>query len=162
MSEGTRRQHRELLDQIGDVVHDLPAFLTAPLYRKWHLRWGASPDEITEALPGDDFLPRAQFQATRAITIDAPPDRVWPWLVQVGCLRAGFYSDDLLDNLGRPSSRVVLPELQHLEVGNLVPMSPVPTESTSFRVASYAVPHELLWTTPDSTWSWRLTEEAPG
>ena len=164
MSEGTRRQHRELLDQIGDVVHDLPAFLTAPLYRKWHLHWGASPDEIAEALPGDDFLPHAQFQATRAITIDAPPEAVWPWLVQVGCLRAGFYSNDLLDNLGHPSARSILPDLQHLEVGQWVPMSPssTPSDVTAFRVHSFEVNRWLLWNKPDSTWAWRLRRTDDG
>ena len=82
--------------------------------------------------------------------------------MQVGCLRAGWYSDDLLDNLGHPSSQTLVPALQHIEVGQLVPMSPTPTVATAFRVASYAAPHELLWTMPDSTWAWRLTEEAPG
>jgi hypothetical protein len=82
---------------------NLPAFLTAPLYRRWHLRWGATPAEAAASLPGDALLPRAQYKSTRAITINAPPEAVWPWLVQVGCQRAGFYSNDLLDNLGHPS-----------------------------------------------------------
>jgi hypothetical protein len=164
MTEGTKTHRRELLDQIGDVVHDLPAFLTAPLYRRWHLHWGASPVEVVEALPGDDFLPRAQFQATRAITIDAPPEAVWPWLVQAGCLRAGFYSNDLLDNLGHPSARSILPDLQHLEVGQWVPMSPSPTPSdvTAFKVYSFEVNRWLLWSKPDSTWAWRLTRTDSG
>ncbi len=68
-------------------------------------------------MPGDKLLPQAQFKATRAITIAAPPEAVWPWLVQVGCLRAGWYSNDLLDNLGHPSATTILPQLQHLEVG---------------------------------------------
>jgi len=113
-------------------------------------------------MPGDEVLTRPAYASTRAITIGAPPDHVWPWLVQVGCGRAGFHSDDLLDNLGRPSSRTLVPALQHLEVGQVVPMSPAPTEATSFRVAAYAAPHEPLWSKPDSAWSWRLTEEAPG
>ena len=75
-----------MVAEIGDVLHDIPALVTAPLFRRWHLRWGATPAETTAALPGDRFLPRAQFRSTRAITIDAPPQAVWPWLVQV---RAG-------------------------------------------------------------------------
>jgi hypothetical protein len=47
-------------------------------------------------MPGDDLLPRAQYRSTRAITIAATPEEVWPWLVQVGCRRAGWYADDLL------------------------------------------------------------------
>jgi len=152
----------DLLHEAGAVVADLPLFLTAPLYRRWHLRWQATDAEVTARMPGDDRLPLPAYSTTRAITIDADPDQVWPWLVQVGCLRAGFYSDDLLDNLGRPSSRTLVPELQHLEVGQLVPMSPRPTPETSFEVAAYDVPRDLLWTKKGSTWAWRLVEEAPG
>jgi hypothetical protein len=159
---GTRS--RELFDQFADVLYDLPAFLTAPLYRRWHLRWGASPDEIAEALPGDDFLPYAQYRSTRAITIDTPPEVVWPWLVQVGCRRAGFYSNDLLDNLGHPSARTIVPELQHLEVGQWVPMSPssTPSDVTAFKVHSFEVNRWLLWSKPDSTWTWQLTRTDSG
>jgi hypothetical protein len=153
----------ELFHQIRTVVMDLPLFVTAPLYRPWHLRWGATPTEVTSELPGDDLLPRAQFRCTRAVTIDAPPEAVWPWLVQVGCLRGGFYSNDLLDNLGRPSPRTIVPELQNLEVGQWVPMSPTtPTVETAFRVEGFEVDRWLLWRKPDSTWVWQLTETAQG
>jgi hypothetical protein len=54
-------------------------------------------------MPGDCLLPRAQYRCTRAITIGANPEEVWPWLVQVGSLRGGWYADDLLDNFARPS-----------------------------------------------------------
>jgi hypothetical protein len=150
---------RELAAEIGNVAHDLPAFLTAPLFRRRHLRWGATPAEVAQALPGDDLLPRAQFNATRAITIGAPPDAVWPWLVQVGCLRAGWYSNDLLDNLGRPSATTIVPGLQHLEVGQWVPMSPsrTPSERTALQVRSFQVNRWLLWTMPGTTWAWQLT-----
>jgi uncharacterized protein YndB with AHSA1/START domain len=104
-------------------------------------------------------VPHAQFRATRAITIAAPPEAVWPWLVQVGCLRAGFYSNDLLDNLAHPSATTVVPDLQHLEVGQWVPMSPStpPTDRTALKVHSFEVNRSLLWTKPDSTWAWQLT-----
>jgi hypothetical protein len=141
------------------LAEDLPLFLTAPLYRRWHQRWGATPDEVIAELPGDDLRADAQFRATRAITIDAPPASVWPWLVQVGCHRAGWYSNDLMDNLGRPSAREIVADLQHLETGQWVPMSPSgePSEVTAFRVAGYHPERWLLWTKPDSTWVWRLT-----
>jgi hypothetical protein len=159
-----RPTQRELLTEFRDVAHDLPSFLTAPLYRGWHLRWGATQAEIDERLPGDALVRRAQYRSTRAITIDAPPDAVWPWLVQVGCLRAGFYSDDLLDNLGHPSATTIVPSLQHLEVGQWVPMSPSarPTPSTAFKVHSFEVNEWLLWSKPDSTWAWRLTPTDTG
>jgi hypothetical protein len=164
MTAAVRTHRRELFDQIGDVVHDLPAFLTAPVYRRWHLHWGASANEIAEVLPGDDVLPHAQYRSTRAITIDAPPEAVWPWLVQVGCRRAGFYSNDLLDNLAHPSARSIVPEFQHLEVGQWVPMSPssTPSEVTAFRVHSFELNRWLLWSKPDSTWAWQLTRTDSG
>jgi hypothetical protein len=159
VSATARPTPRQLAAEVLDVVHDLPAFLTAPLYRSWHLSWGASPAELTDVMPGDDRLPKAQFRATRAISIDAPPSAVWPWLVQVGCQRAGFYSNDLLDSLARPSATSILPALQHLEIGQWIPMSPAdtPTERTALKVHSFEVNEWLLWTKPDSTWVWRLT-----
>ena len=94
----------ELLGETWHVVQDLPVFLTAPLYRRWHLRWGATAAEETAPLPGDALAPAAQYCSTRAITIAAPPRQVRPWLIQVGGLRAGFYSNDLLDNLASRTS----------------------------------------------------------
>jgi hypothetical protein len=94
------------------------------IWRPWELTWGATPDEVSRPLPGDDLVRRPTFSATRAISIDAPPEEIWPWLVQVGSKRAGWYSYDLLDNLGRSSARRIIPELQHLAPGDIVPMSP--------------------------------------
>jgi hypothetical protein len=94
----------------------------------------------------------------RAIEIYAAPEAVWPWLVQAGCLRAGWYSNDLLHNLGRPSASTILPDLQHLAIGQWVPMAPSrPTDRTALKVHSFGVNSWLLWTKPDSTWSWQLT-----
>ncbi len=154
---------QQLGAQVRSVLADLPLFLTAPLFRRWHLRWGATADEVDAALPGDELFPQAQFRCTRAITIQAPPALVWPWLVQVGCLRAGFYSNDLLDNLGHPSARDIVPELQHVEVGQWIPMSPTgPSDATALRVEAFDVNHWLLWRKPDSTWVWRLTDTGHG
>ena len=88
-----------LLRQSVEVVAALPLFAATPLLRPWHSRWGATASEVASTMPGDELFPRAQFQATRAITIAAPPSAVWPWLVQVGYGRAGFYSYDLVENL---------------------------------------------------------------
>ena len=159
MTRTPTRRLRVLLAEVLDVFHDLPVFLTAPLYRKWHRHWGATPTEVTEPLPGDALLPHAQFRSTRAITIDATPDAVWPWLVQVGCGRAGFYSNDLLDNLGHPSATTIVADLQHIEIGQWIPMSAssTPSDRTAFRVRSFVVEESLLWAKPDGTWAWRLT-----
>ena len=164
MVAGRGPSTRQLIAEVGNVAHDVPAFLTSPLYRRWHRQWGTTAAEQAGSMPGDELLRHAQFRATRAITIAAPSQAVWPWLVQVGALRAGWYSNDLLDNLGHPSATTVVPELQHLEVGQWVPMAPSgpPMDRNAFKVHSFEVNKWLLWTKPDSTWAWRLTPTEGG
>ena len=82
------------------------------------LRWGATDEEVREPFPGADLIPGGSRAPTMAITIDAPPAQVWPWLVQMGYDRAGFYSWDLLDNLGRKSADRIHPEWQSLSLGD--------------------------------------------
>ena len=84
------------------------------------LRWGATNEEVTGAYPGAELVPHGQRAATMAVTIDAPPDQVWPWLVQMGGDRGGWYSWDRLDNGGRPSATTVHPEWQDLALGDSV------------------------------------------
>jgi hypothetical protein len=103
--------------------------------------WGATRNEIGSSMPGDDACPRPHLNATRAVTIAARPQDVWPWLVQWGWNRAGFYSYDLLDNLGRRSARSILPQFQHLRAGDLVPMGGRPTPATAFRVSRLEPAH---------------------
>ncbi|CDZ89730.1 conserved hypothetical protein [Rhodococcus ruber] len=143
------------------AIRTLAAVTTAVsafvLYRRWHRRWGATTAECAGPMPGDDILSSAAFSATRALTIDAPAECVWPWIVQVGYNRAGFYSYDRLDNLGRPSATTIDPRLQCVEVGDVAaPMASPATAATSFRVHSFDPGRYLVWAKPDSTWSWRL------
>lgn len=91
--------------------------------RRWQERWGATDDETILPLPGDDLVAEPASQVTRAITIDAPPDAVWPWLVQLGADRGGFYSYDWLEDLfglGIHSADDIVPAWQQLAVGDLV------------------------------------------
>jgi hypothetical protein len=155
------RRHGTLLTasalrEVGQVLGDLPRFLTAPLFRRRHRTWGATQDEAAATMPGDELLPQAQYRSTRAITIGAAPDEVWPWLVQVGYGRAGWYADDLLDNFGRPSAREIVPRFQDLHVGQWLAMVPWPTERTAFVVDGFVAPEWLLWRSPNRTWAWRL------
>lgn len=84
--------------------------------------WGLSPEESAADLPGDEVLPGAIGGETRAITIDAPPASVWPWLAQVGFGRGGWYSYDSKES--GPSSHEIVPEFQELAEGDIVPTSP--------------------------------------
>jgi hypothetical protein len=91
--------------------------LLSPLLRPWYRRWGAADGEVRMALPADDIVPHPKSEITCAITIRAPASRIWPWFVQLGCQRAGWYSYDLLDNGGVPSASRIIPEFQHIETG---------------------------------------------
>jgi hypothetical protein len=82
----------------------------------------ATDDE--RSLPGDDLLPDAGGQTTHGISIEARPQSIWPWLVQMGCRRAGWYSYDFLDNAGIQSAREIHPELQEIAVGDVLPATP--------------------------------------
>ena len=93
------------------------------LVRPWHSQWGATDDELGWTMPGDEALPEAA-STTRAITIRADADAVWPWLVQIGYGRAGWYSYDWIDNDGKPSADRIIPELQNLRVGDQILMTP--------------------------------------
>ncbi|HYU56614.1 MAG TPA: hypothetical protein VEO00_01020 [Actinomycetota bacterium] len=82
-----------------------------------------SRSEVARELPGDGLLPKARV-TTRAITIRARPEHVWPWIVQLGYGRAGWYSHDWIDNDGRPSADRIVPEAQQLEVGDRILLAP--------------------------------------
>jgi proline iminopeptidase len=102
----------------------LAAGAYAFLVRPRMLRWGATRDEARARFPGADILPDGKLGSTMAVTIDAPPAAVWPWLVQMGYGRAGWYSWDRLDHFGRPSARRLHPEWQSLSVGQRLPATP--------------------------------------
>jgi len=92
--------------------------------RPWYRKWGATDDEVQRSLPGDELVPHPKSEITCAITIQAVAAQVWPWLVQIGCQRAGWYTYDLLDNGGVPSAERIMAEHQHLEVGDEVLLTP--------------------------------------
>lgn len=108
---------------VGAIVIAFSVILT-PFIRNWRLRWGATDAEVSQALPGDDIIPNPRAGWTHVITINAPSSHVWPWIVQIGCRRGGWYSYDLLDNGGQPSAECILPEHQSLNVGDLIPFVP--------------------------------------
>ena len=145
-----------------DTLRSIPFFLTAPLCRPWHLRWGATDAEVDGLMPGDEIVANASFNATRAITIAAPIERVWPWIVQMGYRRAGFYTYDLLDNAGYASADQILAQFQQPKIGDWLPMTSSVNATTAFKVKAFLTNRWLLWEKPDSTWAWTLTPLAGG
>jgi hypothetical protein len=95
--------------------------------RPWHRRWGATDEELRKPLPGDELQPDPGVDSTRAITIDAPVEEVWPWLAQIGQDRGGFYSYELLENLAGcrlENADRIHPEWQQREVGETMYLHP--------------------------------------
>jgi len=86
------------------------------------------------SLPGDGLVADARIRWNHAITIRAHPADIWPWLVQMGCRRAGWYSYDSLDNGGVPSAERIVPELQRVQVGDIFPMTPTAQDRFVVRV----------------------------
>jgi hypothetical protein len=91
------------------------------------------------------------FSATRAVTIDARPEQIWPWLVQMGDQRAGFYGYDWIDNGGIASADRIIPALQHLKVGDDIRIG-----LGTFKVVALEPNHSLVWASPNGEWSMAL------
>jgi len=133
------------------------------LYRPWALTWGSTDEEVARRMPGDEVLERPTFNATRAVTIEATPEEIWPWIVQIGYRRAGFYSYDLLDNDGVPSAERILPEYQNLKINDLIPLS----RTAHVRVTELDPPQSIVLvfevegTWSNATWVWGLYAESP-
>ena len=111
---------------------------------------------------GDDILPDARTQLTHAVLIAAPPRDVWPWLVQMGCQRAGWYSWDIVDNAGKRSADHIIPELQHVAVGDVLPYRPQGAEG--FEVVRVEPERALVLQneTPDFAGTWAFMLEPVG
>jgi len=109
----------------GLVIVGTAAALYFRFLRQWHLHWGAAAQEVSGEVAGDELMPHPDIVATRVVEIDAPPSAIWPWLVQMGPGRGGAYTYDWIERrLGidiRNTDRVI-PELQHLKVGDEIPM----------------------------------------
>jgi hypothetical protein len=99
--------------------------------RRWMSRSGATPCELSRVMAGDGLLVDPSYSGTLAVSVAAPPEDIWPWLVQIGYQRGGLYSYDWLDRLfgylDRPSATRILPEFQHLAVGDQIPLGRGPS-----------------------------------
>ena len=130
--------------QVGSTL------LASPLLRGWYNRWGATLTEVEQNLPGDELVPTPLLGYTRAISIHAPIERVWPWLAQMGQGRGGLYSYDGLENIAGcdiHSAEVILPDLQSPQMGELIRLGP--KGYPCFAVSSVQAPHSLVLISAD-------------
>ena len=137
-------------------------FALAALYwfpvRRWFARWGTTADEHTRAMAGDALISNPTHSATHAVTIDAPPDDIWPWLVQMGSQRGGLYSYDWLDRLfgilDRPSANEILPEFQQLAIGDTIRLGAHETLTVASLNPNCAL--ALLYNAHAFEWVWQF------
>lgn len=135
--------------------------------------WGATEEEVTATMPGDELVAEPGRVSTRAVSSAAAPEEVWPWIVQYGIGRGGLYSYDRLENLvGIPvdSADAVVPELQGLGMGDRIRYTPegYPLDM-EFEVVEVDPPHVLVLATPstepgpvDTTIAWTVTPDGTG
>ena len=123
-------------------------------FRRWCLTWNTRDNEIVAKLPGDELLPDAGLVTTRSVTIDAPPQAIWPWLAQIGNGRGGAYTYDWIENLlglNMHSASEILPEYQDIKVGDELPLG---SGGLVMRVEVLDPPHALAIRTTDQNWVW--------
>jgi hypothetical protein len=116
----------EVLENTGGAAMIAGTLILRPLLDNRYRRWNTTGDEATRRLPGDERVPTPLVTQTLAVTIDAPPAAVWPWLAQIGQERGGFYSYELLENIARcqiHNADRIVPEWE-LQVGDLVRLGP--------------------------------------
>jgi hypothetical protein len=126
------------------------------LLRRWCLNWGATPEEVARAIPGDELNRHADTVSTRAITIAAPPSAIWPWLVQMGSGRGGAYTYDWIENLfglNMHSADAIVPELQNLHVGDELPVGP---NGPGLRAEIVEPEQVLAFRSEDGNWVWQF------
>jgi hypothetical protein len=124
------------------------------LFRRRCLTWGATPDEVTRGLPGDELLASPDIVSTRAVTVDGPPSAIWPWLLQMGSGRGGAYTYDWIENLfglGMHSANEVLPEFQDVNVGDEFRLGP---NRPMMRVEVLDPERVFALRLEDETWVW--------
>lgn len=139
------RARRAIYDLAVGGTRVAGALLTAPVARRFYNRHGVTDDELARPLPGDGLVREPKLGYTRAITVDAPVEHVWSWLVQFGQGRAGFYTYDTLENLvgcGIHSVDEILPEHQELAVGDRIRASR--DDQPCWQVVEVDPPHHLV------------------
>jgi hypothetical protein len=132
------------------------------LLRRRCLHWGATPQEVVRAIPGDDLVAEPDVISTRAVTIDAPPAAIWPWLVQMGSGRGGAYTYDWIENLfglDMHSADEILPQFQNLRAGDVLPLG---GGGVTMTVEILEPDRVLCLRSDDGAWVWTFALYAEG
>ena len=128
--------------------------------RPWHRTWGATAEESKLSMAADELIASPNYVTTRAVTIKAPPEAVWPWLVQMGYKRGGLYSYDWIDRLqkilDRPSANAILPEFQDLKPGDEIPIGGAPGWPVTSLEPNRSLIFDIRQPGVHISWSWRL------
>ena len=163
-------KRRKLMEIIGLLVLGVVVLgaIYAFVVRPWHLNMGSTKDEVQRSLPGDELVPTPKFQWNQAVTINAPAAEVWPWVVQIGNQRAGWYSWDALHRLmgvagsvddPRGSANRIILELQNLKVGDEIRMMPEDMGAPGYAVVANEPERTLVTHIDDengASWVWVL------
>ena len=124
------------------------------VWRRRCLTWGATADEVRRGMPGDELLPAPDLLTTRAVTIKADPGAIWPWLVQMGSGRGGAYTYDWIENLfslNMHSANEIVPELQDLKEGDVLPLG---SKGPRMRVERLEPDRTAVFRSEDGNWVW--------
>ena len=143
-----------LMNRLHDAIRLAGVIATGVLSRRPVRPLG---DEARRPLPGDELV-SSKLQWTHGVTIRARPIEIWPWLVQMGCRRAGWYSYDGLDNGGVPSADGIVPEFQRVDVGDILPWTP--TAHDGFVVRAVERERALLLGEESGSFTWALVLES--
>ena len=123
----TKSTVRDIAESLGAAVAMGGLVVLSPLLRPWYRKWGAQEAELQTPLPGDERVPEPRLETTRAVTVQAPPEQIWPWLAQLGQSRGGWYSYERLENLAGcdiHNADQILPKYQDLSPGDRLRLGP--------------------------------------
>jgi hypothetical protein len=128
--------------------------------RRWMNQWGATPSDVARVMAGDSLLADHTYSGTMAVIVNARPEHIWPWLVQIGYQRGGLYSYDSLDRLfgylDRPSATRILPEFQHLAVGDHIPLGRGPSWPVAILEPNRALVLDMRNMVGGLDWVWQF------
>jgi hypothetical protein len=165
------RETQRSFRRTGWAFLQVIAHVFAPWKRDWRNHWGTLPGEPDPSLPGEDLIPNPSWEYTHAISIEAPPEQVWPWIAQIGQGRGGFYTFERLENVfgcQLTNADKILPGHQQPIVGDEIKLHPTaPPLNVAFVEAGRSLvlrgaPTDIQAPTTDNVWAFHVRAEPSG